>query len=99
MKPRHRQLTHFRLVVFAAAMFLAAPVAHAFTYDTKSNTNSDGTPKFTDPDEKVEQFGTGNVRTQPDSGTFRLNIGPANGPDQNGRFNPSWGPQTFPDRR
>ena len=100
MKPRHLQPAHLALAALAAAMLLAAPAAHAFTYETKNYNNGDDKSIFLDPDKKVEQFGSGDVRTQPDSGTtFHYNDGPANGFDQSGRFNPSWGPQPFPDRR
>ena len=45
-----------RLAVLAAAFGLvllaapAAPAAHAFTIDDQSNTNNDGTARYTDPD-------------------------------------------------
>ena len=87
------------LAIFAAATIVAAPAAHAFTYDTKSNTNSDGTPKFADPDEKIERFGSGDAPAQSGGTTFRFNVGPSNGLDQSGRFTPAWGSQPFPDRR
>jgi hypothetical protein len=108
MKPKHLQLTHLGLAVFAAAMVLVAPAAHALTFDTKGNTNGDGTPKFIDPDEKVEQFGNSSVPGQPGSTTFRFEVGPSNngfGGPSNDRFGPAGqyipmpGMQTFPSNR
>jgi hypothetical protein len=46
---------HHRLGVFAAAFglaVLAAPAAHAFTMDNQSNTNSDGSARYADPDSR-----------------------------------------------
>jgi hypothetical protein len=80
-------------------MLLAAPAARAFTIDSNSMTNSDGTPKFTDPDKAVEQFGSGSTLTQPGSGTFHFGVRPSYGIDQRDRFNPPPGPETFPDKR
>ncbi len=42
-------------VAFAAAFSLsalAASAAHAFTFDNTTNTNSDGSAKYVDPDER-----------------------------------------------
>jgi hypothetical protein len=103
MKPKHQQLTHLGLAVFAAAMVFAAPAAHAFTYETKSyNTDDSGLPPgYTDPDKKVEQFGSGDVPAKPGSGTtFHFEVKPSNnGFDRSGRFAPAWGSQPFPDGR
>jgi len=41
----------------AALLLVAQPSARAFTIDNNSGTNSDGSPKFTDPDEEVQNFG------------------------------------------
>ena len=65
MKPRHLQPAHLALAALAAAMVVAAPAAHAFTYETKNYNNGDDKSIFLDPDKKVEQFGNGNVRTEP----------------------------------
>jgi len=35
------------------ALLLPAPHASAFTMDPESGVNSDGTPRFTDPDEQI----------------------------------------------
>jgi hypothetical protein len=95
MKPRHLHLTSLHLVIFAVAMAWAAPAAHAFTIDTKTMTNSDGTAKFSDPDERVEQFRNGGGSTaMPSGGMFQFGIRPS--PNQNDR---PPGSQLFPDRR
>ena len=41
----------------ALTMAAAAPAARAWTIDNNSGTNSDGSPKFVDPDEEVQNFG------------------------------------------
>jgi hypothetical protein len=98
MKPKHLQPTHLGLAVLAAAMVFAAPAAHAFTYETKSYTDDSGLPKYTDPDKKVEQFGSGDVPAKPGGTTFHFEVRPSNnGFDRGGRFAPAWGPQPFPD--
>ena len=51
-----------RLAVLAAAFglaLLAAPVAHAFTIDDQSNTNSDGSARYVDPDSRFSNAGSG----------------------------------------
>jgi hypothetical protein len=101
MKPRHLQRTHLGLAALAAAMVLAAPAAHAFTYETKNYTDDSTLPPgYTDPDKKVEQFNSGDVTAKPGGTTFHFEVKPSNnGFDRNGRFAPAWGPQPFPDGR
>lgn len=41
------------LLVFAA---IAAPEASAFTLDNQGGNNSDGTPRFTDPDDSIDRL-------------------------------------------
>jgi hypothetical protein len=97
--PRHLHPAHLALAAFAAAMLLAAPAAHAFTYETKSYTDGAGNSIFLDPEKKVEQFGSGDVPVKPDNGvTFHFEVRPSNNNvfGQGNRFNP-WGPQPFPD--
>jgi len=57
--PRHRIAV---LVVAAGLALVAAPVAHAFTIDDQSRTNSDGARNLTDPDQ-ASRFGTGGGTT------------------------------------
>ena len=101
MKPGHLQLTRLRLAAFAAAMVVAAPAAHAFTYETKNYTDDSALPPgYTDPDKKVEQFGSGDVPAKPGGTTFHFEVRPSNnGFDRSGRFAPAWGSQPFPDGR
>jgi hypothetical protein len=83
------QLTPLRFALFAAAMLVAVPAAHAFTIDSDGTTNGDGTAKFNDPDEAIEQFGNGSAPSRPDSGTFHFEAKPLFGADQQkGWINP-----------
>ena len=64
-----------RLAVLAAAFglaLLAAPAAHAFTIDNQSNTNSDGTARYTDPDARFSNPGNGQTTIQQGNTTFRF---------------------------
>jgi hypothetical protein len=101
MKRTLSRLTHLRLAALAAATVFAAPAANAFTYETKSYTDDNGLPRYTDPDKKVEQFENGKVPTPPPGGTtFHFSVWPSNdGFDRGGQFAPAWGPQPFPDGR
>jgi hypothetical protein len=63
-----------RVAVLAAVFglaVLAAPVAQAFTIDDQSNTNSNGTARYSDPDERFS--GSGNAQTiQQGNATIRF---------------------------
>jgi hypothetical protein len=99
MKQALLRSNHLRLTALAAAMVFAAPAAHAFTYEIKTYTD-DSTllPGYTDPDKKVEQFGSGDIPQKPGSTTFHFEVKPSsNGFDRSGRFAPAWGPQPFPE--
>ena len=64
-----------RLAVLAAAFglaLLAAPAAHAFTIDDQSNTNSDGTARYVDPDARFSGSGTGQTTIQQGNTTLRF---------------------------
>jgi hypothetical protein len=91
MKLWQLHLMHLRLVVFAAAMVLAAG-AHAFTIDNKSMTNGDGSPKYVDPDEQIENFGSGGTTIQQGGSAWHFDIRPSYGSGQTlfgfGRMNP-----------
>ena len=74
MKPHS---THLCFTAFAAALvlvFLAAPAARAFTFDSQSGTNFDGTPKFADPDEAVQNFGQGGSTPGQTGPTFQFGV-------------------------
>lgn len=62
-----------RLAVLAAAWaLLAAPAAHAFTVDNQANTNSDGSARYTDPDEQFSGNANGQTTIQQGNTTFRF---------------------------
>jgi hypothetical protein len=64
-----------RLAVLAAAfglVLLAAPAAHAFTIDDQSNTNSDGSARYADPDERFSGSGNGQSTIQQGNTTIRF---------------------------
>jgi len=76
--PRHR------LAVLAAAFglaLLATPAAHAFTIDNQSNTNSDGSARYVDPDERFSGSGSNNGQTTIQQGNTTFRFG------QQGSFN------------
>jgi hypothetical protein len=92
-----KHLPHHRLGVFAAAFGLAvliAPAAHAFTMDTTSNTNADGTARYTDPDQRFSNSGDGQTTIR--QGNTSLQFGSRPSFDQrydNSRmFDPLGGP-------
>jgi hypothetical protein len=89
-----RPLSHRRLPLYAFGiafgLALAAPMfvglAHAFTIDEQSNTNSDGSAKYVDPDARVSRFGSGNDgQTTIRQGNTTLQLGSQPSFDQ--RFN------------
>jgi hypothetical protein len=88
-----------RLAVLAAAFglaLLAAPAAHAFTIEDQSNTNSDGTARYADPDARFS--GSGNGQTTIQQGNTTLRFGGQQGTfDQ--RYNPNqmFDPNARPD--
>ena len=78
-----------RLAVLAAAFglaLLAAPAAHAFTIDDQSNTNSNGSARYSDPDERFSGSGTGQTTIQQGNTTLRFG-GQQGSFDQ--RYNPN----------
>jgi len=67
-----------RLAILAAVfgfMLAAASAAHAFTIDNQSNTHSDGSARYTDPDEQFSGTGTGNNQTILRQGDATLRFG------------------------
>jgi hypothetical protein len=89
---------HLWLVIFAAAT-IVAPAAHAFTVEPRGSTNPDGSPKFTDPDDTVAQFGSGGAPTQPGGNTFRFEVRPSGSDQQKPWVNPLLAPNGFRDNR
>jgi hypothetical protein len=91
-KQSHRRPAYLALAAFAAATLLAAPAAHAFTYETKNYTDGADSSVFLDPDKKVEQFGSGTVPLKPNNGvTLNFEVKPYNGYGSplNDRFGPA----------
>jgi len=71
-------MKHHRLVIFTAAFgfaIWAAPAAHAFTFDNQTTTNSDGTAKYVDPDDKISRFGSSDGQTTYQQGNTTLRFG------------------------
>lgn len=60
------RISRYRLTaaLLAAALGLAAlaTAARAFTFDNTTNTNSDGSAKYTDPDSKFSNGGNGQTK-------------------------------------
>ncbi len=78
-----------RLAVLVAAFglaLLAMPAAHAFTIDgqSNSNSNSDGTARYADPDERFSGSGNGQTTIQQGNATLRF----GNQPSFDQRYNP-----------
>jgi hypothetical protein len=72
---KHLPISRHRLAILAAAFslaLLAAPLAHAFTIEDQSNTNSDGTARYTDPDSRFSGAGTGQTTLQQGNTSLRF---------------------------
>jgi len=72
-----------RLAVLAAAfglVLLAAPAARAFTMDNQSNSNADGSARYTDPDARFS--GSGDGKTVIRQGNTTLQFGSGQSFDQ-----------------
>jgi hypothetical protein len=75
-----------RHVAFAAAFgasVLVASAAHAFTFDNTTNTNSDGSARYTDPDERFSGTGNNNGPTTIKQGNTTLQFGTRQNADRN----------------
>jgi hypothetical protein len=70
-----------QLAAAFALVILAAPVAHAFTIDDKSNTNSSGGAGYSDPDARFDGGGSGGTTLQQGNTTIRFG-----GAQQGGTF-------------
>lgn len=77
------RLMHLRLAAAALAIamvsFAGAP-ARAFTFENQSATNSDGSPRFADPDNQVNGFSNGTQPFGPGGPTLQFNVREAPGP-------------------
>jgi hypothetical protein len=70
------------LAALAMVVFFAAKTAHAFTIDTQSGSNADGSAKFSDPDEEIQNFTSGKGTVGQSKGFFNLNLWPFSGADR-----------------
>jgi hypothetical protein len=80
MTPFASRRLHTVAVATAAALGLAlvaAPVAQAFTIDNQSNTNSDGSAKYVDPDQQISRFGSGPGIVRQGNTTFQFGVQPS----------------------
>jgi hypothetical protein len=77
----------------AAAAFtvaiLAASAAQAFTLDDKSNTTSNGSARYTDPDAQFSGTGSGSGSTTLRQGNTTFQFGPAGQGSFDQRYNPN----------
>ena len=76
MTPFSSCRSHRRALVIAGALGLAlvAGTAQAFTIDDQSNTNANGSAKFSDPDSQLSGNGS-NGKTTYRNGPFSLQFG------------------------
>ncbi len=78
----------FVLGAVAVTGLLSAISAQAFTYDSRTNQNSDGTARFQDPEDALMSSAAG----KSDDSKFSIKFSGSNGPASNGydsRFVPS----------
>jgi hypothetical protein len=74
-----KRWTYFCLVAaVAAAMVPLSGAARAFVIDNQSNTNSDGTAKFSDPDSKFSSNSAGKTTVR--QGNTTIQFGPSQQP-------------------
>ncbi|HTQ82330.1 MAG TPA: hypothetical protein VMI47_03610 [Pseudolabrys sp.] len=66
---------------------VAAPAAQAFTLDNQSNTTSNGTARYTDPDEQFSGSASGSGATTLRQGNATFQFGAPQTFDQ--RYNPN----------
>ncbi|MGH6788141.1 MAG: hypothetical protein ACRECC_00485 [Pseudolabrys sp.] len=65
------------LAALAAALMLAAPAAHAFTFEGANTVTPDGTAKLTDPDSRFDT--SGNKSTLDNPNGFHFSASPRSG--------------------
>jgi len=79
-------LSRFQRTAFAAALgacLLAAGAAQAFTFDNTTNTNSDGSARYADPDEQFSGTANNNGPTTIKQGNTTLQFGTRQNADRN----------------
>ncbi len=72
------------LAALATAAFVAANAAHAFSIDPQSGTNADGSAKFFDPGDELENFASGKHSIFQGNGFLNFDFRPSFGTDQRG---------------
>ncbi|MEA2979319.1 MAG: hypothetical protein QOF09_1142 [Alphaproteobacteria bacterium] len=78
----------FAAVAFTLTTVAVAPAARAWTIDNNSGTNFDGSPKFVDPDEQVQNFGrSGTAESNSNGPHFFFGAQPSD-PSRNNWSNP-----------
>jgi hypothetical protein len=95
MKPIQPHRMNVFLAALATVAFLGTSAARAFTIDTQSGGNPDGSAKFTDPDEEIDNFGTDRSALHQGSGFLNFGLKPFSGSDQRA---PLFTPGYTPDR-
>jgi hypothetical protein len=73
MTVEHRGVQRLRLAIVTAALVMGAPAAHAFTMDTIANSN--GSSKYVDPGDQLEDLGKGKSVTDPESNGLHFGFG------------------------
>ncbi len=87
---------HKLSILFAAlatATFVAAHSAQAFSIDPQSGTNADGSAKFVDPGDEMENWASDNGTLGHGSGFLNFDFRPSFGADQRGPQIPQGYPQ------
>jgi len=97
MRAVMKHLPHHRLAILAAAFglaVLAAPAARAFTMDNTSNTNPDGSARYTDPDQRFSGSNNGQTTLRQGNTTFQFGSRPTfeQRYDNSRMFDPIGGP-------
>lgn len=72
------------LAVLATASFVAVNAAHAFSVDPQSGTNADGSAKFFDPGDQLENFASGKSSIFSGNGFLNFDFRPSFGADRRG---------------
>ena len=81
------------LAALATATFVAAHAAHAFSIDPQSGTNADGSAKFVDPGDEIENWASSNGTFGHGNGFLNFDFRPFFGADQRGPQVPQGYPQ------
>jgi len=89
MKLHRPKILTVLLTALTMVAFAPSNAARAFSIDTQSNRNHDGSAKYVDPDEQFENFTSGNNLFGQNNGFFNFDLRPFSPRDQRG---PSFAP-------